>query len=214
MCQSHIRKFLAAGVIPRSDACCPICGSLERHRLDWLFFQDNTNLLDRVPKRMLHVAPEAGLKSQFRHIPNLEYFTGDLSNPDAMIKMDVTDIPFPNNSVDVIYCSHVLEHVPNDLQAMREFCRILHTDGWAVLQVPITVAKTIEASSVTKPEDRQRLFGQHDHVRSYGSDYKDRLENAGFLVTIFPAVEIVGIHDCLRMGIPHDQEIVFCKKKS
>src|SRR5205814_9838929 len=95
------------------------------------------------------------------------YVTADLdaSDPLVDVQMDITDIHYPDRSFDVIYCSHVLEHVPDDRKAMREFCRVLRDDGWAVLLVPITARSTFEDPTVTTPEERLRLFGQVDHVR-------------------------------------------------
>src|SRR6185503_7695510 len=86
-------------------------------------------------------------------------------------------------SFDVIYCSHVLEHVPDDRLARSQLRRGLKRAGWAVLLVPITAAQTIEDPTVTDPAERERLFGQHDHVRRYGPDYVDRLRDAGFSVS-------------------------------
>jgi SAM-dependent methyltransferase len=98
-------------------------------------------------------------------------------NPRAMVRMDITDIQYPKDTFDVIYCSHVLEHVVDDRKAMREFHRVLRPDGWALLLVPITVEKTFEDPSVTDPEERLSVFGQEDHVRCYGPDYVERLRN-------------------------------------
>ncbi len=178
------------GLAPRPDALCPDCGSVERHRLVWLFFKHKTNLFDRSPKKMLHIAPEKALDENLRKTPALDYLTADLTDPRAMVRMDITDIPYPDNLFDVIYCSHVLEHVPDDRKAIRHLNRVLKPTGWAVFVVPIKVEKTIEDTSITDPADRRRLFGQHDHVRRYGPDFADRLAEAGFDVTTFSATDI------------------------
>ena len=83
-----------------------------------------------------------------------------------MPKMDIQDIPLPDETLDVIYCSHVLEHVTNDRKAMAEFFRILKPGGYAMLAVPVTVEKTIEDPTITDPGERHRLFGQYDHGSS------------------------------------------------
>jgi SAM-dependent methyltransferase len=212
VCESRLRRFLPAGVIERSDARCPVCSSRERHRLVWAFFREGTPLFDGSPKRMLHIAPEACLEPKFRRIPGLNYLTADLLDPGAMVMMDITDIQYPDNSFDVIYCSHVLEHVPDDRKAMRELHRVLAPDGWAVLQVPITAGRTFEDPSVVDPAERERLFGQHDHVRVYGTDYKERLKEAGFRVLCFSAADVVGRENVRRMGICESEEIYFCQK--
>jgi ubiquinone/menaquinone biosynthesis C-methylase UbiE len=130
-----------------------------------------------------------------------------------MYNFDITRIPFPENSFDVIYCSHVLEHVPDDRKAMREFLRILRIGGWALLQVPITGTRTFEDPSITDPYERRRLFGQEDHVRRYGPDYKNRLEEAGFKVTSYRASDLIeNEEDYYRIGIQKNRMIFFCEK--
>src|SRR5262249_22552432 len=111
------------------------------------------------------------------------------------------DIQFSDATFDVIYCSHVLEHVRNDRRAMREFHRVLKPAGWAVLLVPITVERTFEDDSVVEPTQRLRLFGHEDHVRRYGPDYVDRLEAAGFDVEEIRAADLCSEEDARRMGV-------------
>jgi ubiquinone/menaquinone biosynthesis C-methylase UbiE len=118
-----------------------------------------------------------------------------------MVRMDITDIQYPDEYFDVIYCSHVMEHVQDDKKAMREFYRVLKSGGWAILLVPITADKTSENSSVVDPSERLRIFGQEDHVRRYGTDYLDRLEGAGFEVKINCVSDLFEMNDIERMGI-------------
>jgi predicted SAM-dependent methyltransferase len=103
------------------------------------------------------------------------------------LNIDLTQIPFPNSTFSAIICNHVLEHIPNDRAAMAELFRVLKPDGWAMLQVPISfhLAATYEDFSITDPMDRERAFGQNDHVRIYAMDYVDRLKQAGFAVNLF-----------------------------
>ncbi|WP_118841629.1 class I SAM-dependent methyltransferase [Salinibacter ruber] len=212
VCQSYARKFKPFGVDPRPDAMCPFCGSLERHRLDWVFFHDHTDLFDRsTTLRMLHIAP-GPFAEALREEESIDYLSGDIDEEKAMEKVDVTGIQYPDGSFDVIYASHVLEHVPEDKKAMHELHRVLEPEGWAVLQVPITAEETFEDPSVTDPEERERLFGQWNHVRRYGPDYKDRLEEAGFEVTKCPAPEVVGRENVERMGITENEDVYFCEK--
>lgn len=142
------------------------------------------------------------------------YVTADL-NRKAMLKLDITNIQFPDQSVDVIYCSHVLEHVQNDRKAMREFCRVLKTDGWAILLVPVWAEKTFEDPSVDKPQDRLRLFGQIDHVRKYGRDYVDRLRESGFSVSVTKVHDMLPESEAVRMGLTSAAgEIYYCTRNT
>jgi SAM-dependent methyltransferase len=212
-CKSHLRGFKPFGLVPRPDAFCPVCGSLERHRLAYVYVIEKTDLFDGRRKEMLHVAPEPQLSRLFQKADYIEYLSADLSSPHAMVSMDVTDIQYPDEAFDVIFCSHVLEHVLDDTKAMRELHRVLKRGGWAILQVPISAEATFEDPTVTRPEERERLFGQDDHVRRYGPDYKDRLAAAGFSVAVDGFVRELDDRTVTRFGLMPDEDIYFCRKE-
>ena len=210
-CESHFRCFIRYG--PNRNGMCPRCGSLDRHRLLWLYLHNCTNLLcDRL--RVLHFAPEVIIQKKLRSYPNLDYTSTDLDSPLAMVRMDITDIPYTVNMFDVILCSHVLEHIPDDHKAMSELYRILKPGGWALLQVPFDAerAGTFEDPTVVDPKERTRLFGQFDHVRIYGRDFMDRLERAGFTVhQEFYACEL-GPALAQRYGLLVELDTFYCTK--
>jgi SAM-dependent methyltransferase len=209
VCGSSVAAFLPAGLEQRPDARCPICGALERHRLVTLFWQRCTELFDRAPLRVLHIAPEAALQPLFRSARELRYVTSDLFASDVSLRMDLSSIAVQSNVIDVLYCSHVLEHVPDDRRAMREMARVLKPGGWAVLQVPITADRTFEDLTLD-PAERLRIFGQDDHVRRYGSDFGDRVREAGFLVATLTAERIAGSENLERLGLAPDEQLFFC----
>jgi SAM-dependent methyltransferase len=212
-CNGNFDEFLPFGVKQRPNARCPNCGSLERHRLLWLYFQNRTNLFSENLK-VLHIAPEDIFQNAFKAMPNLDYISGDIKSSRAMVKMDITNIPYEANSFDVILCVHVLEHILDDRKAMRELFRVLKPNGWSILQVPIDLKrdKTFEDPSITMPEDRTRFFGQHDHVRVYGRDYRDRLEESGFLVTVDGYARDLGTDLIKKYSLKQHHEIYFCRK--
>ncbi|MDZ7797019.1 MAG: methyltransferase domain-containing protein [Candidatus Marinimicrobia bacterium] len=210
VCGKSSRCFRPFGRVQRENAQCVHCGALERHRLVWLFFQKKTDLFNGKVKKMLHVAPERCFESIFKKRLGSNYLTADLFNPRAMIKMDICDIQFPDNYFDVIYCSHVLEHVLDDKQAMREFFRVLKTNGWAILNVPISRKKTFEDPSIVEPKERQKAFGLKSHVRRYGPDYADRLRDSGFTVKIIKADNLASSDEAVKMGLTG--EIYYCTK--
>ncbi|MBO7307205.1 MAG: class I SAM-dependent methyltransferase [Alistipes sp.] len=184
ICGSRYRNFMPYGYVKgRNNALCPSCLSLERHRMIWLWMERNTSLFKSHP-RLLHIAPEPSLMNHFRESygTSKDYITADLESPFADQHFDVQEIPLPSNSVDVIICNHLLEHVDNDRLAMQELYRIMRPGGWGIMLVPEdrTRATTFEDDSITDPEERTRLFGQYDHRRVYGRDYDDRLRDAGF----------------------------------
>lgn len=215
VCGRSSRRFRAFGGPPaREEAQCVHCHSLERHRFVWLYFQSQTDLFDRREKRVLHVAPETALEPLLRARLGTSYLTADIADPHVAVKMDITDIQYPDDSFDVIYCSHVLEHIPEDRKAMRELLRVLKPEGWAVLLVPIVGDTTYEDPSITDPAERLKAFGLEDHVRQYGRDYVERLREAGFTVRVIEAADLYDRRQVVRMGIGGAVgEIYYCTKR-
>ncbi|AWX45353.1 Demethylmenaquinone methyltransferase [Flagellimonas maritima] len=178
------RTFLPYGYEnPRENVLSPSTLSLERHRLLWLYLKNETEFFTKSLK-VLHFAPEQAFYKRFKNLSNIEYTTTDLNSPLAEIKADICDLPFDDNSFDVILCNHVLEHIPNDTKAMEELYRILAPDGWGIFQIPqdLKREKTFEDDSIIDKKERTRIFGQYDHVRIYGIDYFDKLRSIGFKV--------------------------------
>ncbi|MCP3873063.1 MAG: class I SAM-dependent methyltransferase [Desulfobacteraceae bacterium] len=50
--------------------------------------------------------------------------------------MDVTNLPFKKNSLDIVICSEVLEHIPDDKKAISELIRILKPGKFLAISVP------------------------------------------------------------------------------
>ncbi|WP_462252000.1 class I SAM-dependent methyltransferase [Ekhidna sp.] len=211
VCESHFRKFLPYGRISsRSNALCPNCLALERHRLIWLYLKRKTDFFTKEAK-MLHIAPELCFMDRFEALDNLEYITADIESPLAKVKMDIHEIPFEDNSIDIIFCNHVLEHVYDDIQALSEMKRVLKPGGWAILQVPFfhpLPETTYEDKSITDPKEREKAFGQDDHVRMYGEDYAERLRGTGFNVVEERLIEELSDQEISRYALP-DNEIIY-----
>ncbi|MCL6275166.1 class I SAM-dependent methyltransferase [Muricauda sp. 2012CJ35-5] len=178
------RKFLPYGYEnPRENVLSPSTLSLERHRLLWLYLQNETRFFTD-PIKLLHFAPEQAFYLRFRNLKNLTYTTTDLNSPLADVKADICNLPFDEASFDVILCNHVLEHIPDDTKAMQELYRVLKPGGWGVFQIPQDLNRdvTFEDDTITDKKERARIFGQYDHVRIYGRDYFDKLRTIGFTV--------------------------------
>ena len=180
------RKFLPYGYgNQRKNALSPSTLSLERHRLMWLFLIDETNFFNSTKKlKVLHIAPEQCFLDLFKKQKNLEYITSDLESPIADVKADICDLPFKENEFDVVFCNHVLEHIPDDTKAMQELYRVMKKGGFGVFQIPQDLSRdaTFEDNSITNKDERAKIFGQYDHVRVYGKDYFNKLRSVGFKV--------------------------------
>ncbi len=184
ICGHRYREFLPYGRIKsRPNALCASCQSLERHRLIWLFLKQKTTFFSG-PHHVLHIAPEACFMPEFEKLHGINYITADIESPLAKVKMDIHTMPFADNQFDVVLCNHVLEHVHDDRQALREINRVLKPGGFAILQVPFFAPvpdATVEDTTITDPRERERRFGQDDHVRKYGKDYAQRIAQSGLL---------------------------------
>ena len=85
MCHRESEEFLPFGTRNRRNARCPKCGSLERHRVFWLYLQSETGfLLGTHPTRLLHIAPEKPIERSLRKAPKLDYLSGDIEPGRAM----------------------------------------------------------------------------------------------------------------------------------
>lgn len=160
---------------------------------------------------MLHIAPELCFMDRFEKMKNLDYTTADIESPLAKIKMDIHDIPLADNTVDVIFCNHVLEHVADDIKALSEMKRVLKPKGWAILQIPFFYPlkdKTYEDKNITDPKAREIAFGQDDHVRMYGKDYGERLASVGFEVNASDFIQKLPKKTINRHALP-SEEIIY-----
>ncbi len=181
VCGGHFRSFLPYGVKQRPNVLCPKCLSLERHRIMWLFLQEQTDFFSR-PSKVLHIAPEQCFLERFEKLKHLDYLTADIESPIAQLKMDIQQMPLPDNSFDWVFCNHVLEHVPDDGKALREIFRVLKPGGKAILQVPFDSQRQsrYEDASITDPKERELHFLQKDHLRLYGMDFPQWVKSNGF----------------------------------
>ena len=164
--------------------------------------------------RVLHFAPEEIFYRLFSSFKDIDYWTADLEPKryGGMVRkqVDITDITFDDNFFDLIMCTHVLEHIPDDKKAMSELYRVLKPGGLAFLNVPIfNIPQTFEDPRINTPELRSKYYGQFDHVRAYGQDYPQRLQEAGFEVQLFTVNDEKLLK---RYGLDRNEKIFLCRK--
>lgn len=208
------RKFLPYGYEEqRENVLSPSTLSLERHRLLWLYLKNETDFFTSK-KKMLHFAPEQAFYKRFRSMKNLDYTTTDLNSPLADVKADICDLPFETDSYDIIFCNHVLEHIPDDTKAMQEIYRILRPEGLAILQIPqdLKREKTFEDDSITDAKERAKIFGQYDHVRVYGRDYFNKLRSIGFKVEEVDYSQQLSTEDIDKYRLAEGEILPVCRK--
>lgn len=231
-CGNSFVKFLPGGIdVPvlkekevigggfRENMLCPRCFSVDRDRLIYLFLKEKTNLFS-APLKVLHIAPEGCIRALLMTLPNIEYRSGvkyyEGYYYDRNINlMDVTALPFESESFDAVICNHVLEHIDDDRKAIHEIYRILRPGAWAILQVPISLKleETFYDPSIKSPEEREKVFGQFDHVRLYGQDYPTILERQGFTVRRYSPFDEHHSPDELKKYALNQQELLYVAYK-
>ncbi len=221
ICGSSFPIFGSVGVKKRENALCHECHSLERHRLMYLYLASLGLFNDTGNVTLLHFAPEKALYQIFSEAEHIEYHPCDLSpkrfkDPKSVPnkKVDIPAIPFENDSFDMIICNHVLEHIPDDKEAMDELYQVMKKGGRGYFQVPIDYNrdKTYEDFSLNKKWQRKIAFGQHDHVRYYAKDYKDKLAERGFKIQVDDYVTCFSKEEQFKLGLDPEERIYFCEK--
>ena len=210
------KKFLPYGYgTQRENALSPSTLSLERHRLMWLFLQDETDFFSsKKTLKVLHIAPEQCFLDIFRKQKNLDYTTSDLESPIADVKADICDLPFDDNSYDIIFCNHVLEHIPDDKKAMQELYRVLKPNGMGIFQIPQDLNRktTFEDNTIIDKKERAKIFGQYDHVRVYGQDYFNKLRAIGFTVNEVDYTKKIAPEKLARFALMKGEILPVCYK--
>lgn len=200
VCESAVKSFGPFDAIwpERKGEICPVCRAFARHRWLWLCMKREQVVEPGVT--VLEFAPSPCLTLRMRR-EGMKVTTTDLYEAGVDVIADICNLPFPANSHDVVLCSMVLEHIPNDVKAMQEIHRILKPGGKAFITVPLRDGATYENEAITTPEDREKHFGQRDHARFYGLDIVDRLERTGFKVNKVDVKEQLLPEDTIRMSL-------------
>lgn len=196
---------------------CPYCNCHDRVRHLVMYF-NKLNIWEKyiINKNILHIAPEEHIQQIISNLSTKNYVCGDLYPVnDSIKKVDITNISFDENYFDFIMCNHVLEHIPNDLKAMKEIYRVLKKGGCAIVQTPYSpnIKESFEDEIFTTENDRRKFFGQSDHVRIYGSDLFERLKSVGFKLDIISNSEIFTSEESKRYGINDKEELILVTKE-
>ncbi|NBH32996.1 methyltransferase domain-containing protein [Clostridiaceae bacterium] len=223
MCNSYIKEFIPSGnegkiflehhIIGggyRKNCVCPQCNSMDRTRWVLYVLKKYTRIFNE-PCRVLHFAPEDGLVRRIQANIQCDYYTCDIESGKAMHVVDVTDIPFRDHVFDYIIINHVLEHIENESLAVSELKRVLKPDGKIILSFPICMnQKTLEDLSIKTKEKRQEIYGQEDHVRLYGYDFKEWLEQYGLKIKVYSPKEELSLEEITRYGLICDDICMVC----
>lgn len=225
LCGKSVKEFLPAGIKAeifnkhhiigggyRDNCICPWCGLADRDRWIYYVLKYKTDIFEMSGK-VLHFAPERGVTDYIKQNKELDYYTGDIVLGRAMHMTDITDIQYRDNMFDYVISNHVLEHIVDEKKAVSEIKRVLKTNGKWIFSFPICMdMPTYEDSAIVSPEARLKAYGQEDHVRLYGIDYKARFESYGLALQIFSPeneFDTAGIH---KYGFIKDDVIIVATK--
>ncbi len=206
VCQKGLSNFIQ---IPTGDLLCPLCGSLPRNRRLWQLLTEKQLLKGWV----LDFSPSKCLFQKLEKWEAIEYVSTDFAGEfEAQKSYDITHIDKPDSSFDLIICFHVLEHVEDDRAAMRELYRVLKGGGKILIQTPFKDGDIFEDIAIRTPEERQKYFGQDDHVRVYSvQGLKKRLEQAGFAVQVL-SYSMNESSEGNKMGMKEKESILVATK--
>lgn len=227
ICENSLTDFLPAGIREeifdkyhiigsgyRENCLCPYCGA--RDRVRW-FYYVLQNIIDisKVSGRLLHFAPETGIREYIKQNMNIDYYTGDIVAGRAMHVTDITDIQYKDDTFDYVICNHVMEHIVDEEKAVNEIKRVLKMNGKWIFSFPIcTDIPTCEDPTIISPEARLKAYGQCDHVRLYGKDYKSRFENYGLKLQIYSPEKELDTISIKKYGFIKDDVIIVATKIS
>ncbi len=218
ICGKRSLTFLPAGDEIKAHTRCPVCYSNDRSRQLWLLLKPILEAT-KTQQHLLHIAPELSLGNLLSRHSQLQYTAIDKYEKGyhypAWVKQgDITALQFPDNTFDLLICSHVLEHVNDDRTAMKELYRVLKPGGTGFLLLPYfpELATTFEDASVTSPEERKKRFGQADHVRKYGNDLILRLQQAGFQTMVLHMEKEYTNEQRVRLGLINAEPVFVVKK--
>jgi SAM-dependent methyltransferase len=209
ICEREFKSYVGS-----ETGCCPGCQTRDRCRLMWVFLRDQRPQLLSDSKAILQIAPDPGLESLFRNMQGVRYLSGDLYEPEALVRLDLTNLDLPDTCFDLVICIHVLAHVSNDRKAMREIHRVLRPGGTALIMTPLAGDRdeTFEDPSIIGPDAREKAYGEWDFVRTYGRDFEERLKEANLDVEkLFPAEDLSDEHRKV-LGVWNDR-IFVCSRK-
>lgn len=218
ICDSHLKSWRYVGRIDHCNRVCPVCYSFGRQRFMAIVLTRELNIIPPTSKKiLLHFAPELGLQRWLKErMYFLTYMSADICRREVDINLDVQHINLPDNAIDIVLLSHVLEHVADDILAIQEIYRILAPGGKLFVQVPLSGERATQEDSIDTPEMRLARYGKTDHVRLYGEDIGERLSNAGFRITIYRANDSSSQNDFDYMGldIPSDSTMLYASESS
>ena len=229
ICGHKVGKFLPSGINEeifshhhiiggglRDNCICPYCGNFDRARWQYYVLKNYSGILEAGECSVLHFAAEKSNSALIRSNKACSYITADIEPGRCDVAVDMTDLHiFADGTFDFIIANHVLEHVPDEAKAVSELKRVLRAGGTIILSFPLcTDMKTYEDASITTPEGRLKAFGQEDHVRLYGTDYRERLESYGLNVRVHSPENELSDEEITRYGFIRDDISIFCTLKS
>lgn len=227
ICNNQVDKFEPVGIEEeifnrlhiigggyRENAVCSNCGCIDRER--WLYYViKNKTDISTLSGRILHFAPEESISDYIKNNDEVDYYTADVVLGRAMHVTDITNMQYKDETFDYVICNHVMEHIIDEEKAVEEVKRVLKENGKWIFSFPICMEiKTYEDSSIISPEERLKAYGQADHVRLYGYDYKERFEKYGLKLEVYSPQDEITDEELKKYGYIKEDVIIIASKNA
>lgn len=196
----------------RDNFGCPYCPAYDRERHLFMFF-DKINFWEQLPKlKILHFAPEKNLSKKIDSYNPIKYIKADF-NPyqEDTLKIDATNIPYQNDTYNLVICNHVLEHIPDYLTALKEIYRVLKPNGIAILQTPYSkiLHRNFEDKNINTDELRYFFYGEKDHYRIFSEqNFFEDLQKTGFALNIIQNKQLFNDEICFYYGVNTEEDLI------
>ncbi len=181
---------------------CSNCGSSDKDRLYKMYFEKH---VPNIPKiKIIDFAPSVPFQKYLLSRDEIVYRSADLYMNNVDDNIDITDMKiYKNESFDFFVCSHILEHVTDDIRAIKELKRILKEGGRGILMTPIINKEGVFDEDIKESNinERWRRFAQDDHLRLYEKIiFKKRVSEAGFRLEEYGFMKL-GFWNFIKNGI-------------
>ncbi len=189
---------------------CPHCQSYDRGRWFYFVLKNFTSIFEDGGE-ILHFAPEKQIERQLRRLEKCNYYTADVMKGVADYVIDMTKMPFEDKKFDYIIANHVLEHIEDEESAISELKRCIKKNGKIILSFPVTMdVDTFEIHDLDLEEQRIYYYGQCDHVRLYGKDFKVHLQNYGLRVDVYSPEELLSQKMVEELRVISNDKLLIC----
>lgn len=218
--KNHFLELLECVGSDPNNFLCPHCMSTDRERHLFMYFDKLNFWINFYRKKILHFSPEKNLYFKIinEYTPE-EYIIADI-NPENysfcynILKIDITNINFPDEYFDFIIANHVLEHLYDYKQALKEIYRVLRRNGIAILQTPFSkiLFNNFSDKNIDNDYLREKFYGEKDHFIIFGKQLFDEIIEIGFKITQYNHIDLFDLKESKYYGVNIEEPLMIFEK--